>query len=271
MTLARQLRIAFAAVAVATAAGSAALAAVPLPHRGHAFAVTSTLDGKTVLPHRIHWLGSAALPRTRVREVAFLIDGKVRWIEHSPPYSYSEDGGYLVTSWLSAGRHRFTVRVRSTDGSTGTDTVLARVVSAPPPPAELAGTWQRRVAETVSDPLGHGDAPAGTWRLVFDRRWIQDHAPGVWNPRTSPRTGFGGIVDNDWVPGSKTFQIAGGVTTGVVGDEDAEGGWWCNPGGPVARYSWSVSGDTLTLAPNGGADPCYQRGAVYTGTWTRVH
>lgn len=277
----RAPRMAFAAlIGASVVAATAALAAAgptkeptsrlraAASNIGPSFKVASTLDGKTVLPHRIHWLVFPG-PRTQVREVAFLVDGKLRWVEHGAPYSYSDDGGYLVTSWLSPGLHRFTVRVLTTTGRTGTDTVIARAVPAPAPSPELAGTWQRKILNTVADPHGDGDAPAGTWRLVFDRRWIQDRAPGRWNPTTSPKTGFGGIVDNDWVPGAKTFEIAGAVTTGIVGDKDAEGGWWCAPGGPVARYSWSVSDDRLTLAPIG-VDACYQRGAVYTGEWTRV-
>ena len=47
------------------------------------FAVRSTLDRKTVLPHRIRWLAFPHVPTSQVREVEFLIDGKVRWIEHN--------------------------------------------------------------------------------------------------------------------------------------------------------------------------------------------
>ena len=72
------------------------------------------------------------------------------------------------------------------------------------------------------------------------------------------------------MPGPRTFEIAGSVTFRVLHDTDAEGGWWCEPGGPKATYAWSVRGDRLTLAPVGGSDPCRERGAVYTGTWTRA-
>ena len=146
------------------------------------FKVRTSLDGKTVLPHRIHWLGYPLLARDKVKEVAFLIDGKVRWIEHDPPYSYSEDGGYLVTSWLSPGLHRFTVRATSYTGAKGAKTVVARVVAAPEPAAELAGTWQRDIADEVPGPADPRCAPdpvpAGRWTLVFERRWIESVFPG---------------------------------------------------------------------------------------------
>jgi hypothetical protein len=40
-----------------------------------------------------------------------------------------------------------------------------------------------------------------------------DRLPGKWNPATSPHTGHGGIVDNDWIPGPKTFEIAEGASS----------------------------------------------------------
>jgi hypothetical protein len=234
--------------------------------RSHAttstLSVTSTLQGRQVLPHRIRWLVRTSLSQAQVGEVAFLIDGKARWIERRAPYTYGDDGGYLVTSWLTPGSHRFAVRVRSNDGRSATEVVVARVRPAPEPPAALAGTWRRDVQGT-SQQIG---GPPGIYTLRFDRRWIQDRAPGAWNPDT----GHGGIVDNYWVPAARTFEIAGSVTFRILRDEDAEGGWWCEPGGPRATYSWSVTGDTLTLKPLNGRDPCGERGYVYTGDWTRA-
>jgi len=41
-------------------------------------------DGKTVLPHHIHWYAHA--PSVKIRQADFLIDGKLRWVQHAPPY-----------------------------------------------------------------------------------------------------------------------------------------------------------------------------------------
>src|SRR5215203_908545 len=76
------------------------------------FKVNSSLDGKTVLPHRVYWLGYPALATAKVAKVEFLVDGKLGWVEHHAPYVYGADDngrnrGYLVTSWLAAGTHRF--------------------------------------------------------------------------------------------------------------------------------------------------------------------
>ena len=238
------------------------------------FMVRTSLDGKTVLPHRIRWLGYPLLPRNKVQAVTFLIDGKVRWVEHTPPYSYSDDGGYLVTSWLSPGLHRFTVGATSFTGAQASKTVVARVVAAPEPPADLAGKWQRDIADEVpgpSDPRCAPDpVPAGRWTLVFESRWIESVFPGPFHPQKSKQTHFGYIIDNDWVPGPNTFEIAGSVTINLIRDQNKRGGWWCLPDGPAAKYSWAVQGNTLTLAPVGGVDPNEQRGAVFTGQWTRV-
>jgi hypothetical protein len=54
--------------------------------------VTSTLDGHTTLPHRIHWQAFPSGPSFDVSEVDYLIDGKQLWVEHNAPYYYRDDG-----------------------------------------------------------------------------------------------------------------------------------------------------------------------------------
>jgi hypothetical protein len=71
-------------------------------------------------------------------------------------------------------------------------------------------------------------------------------------------------------PGAKTFYVQGEVTTHIPKDTARLAGWWCETWGPPATYSWSVSGDTLTLAPVGGNDACGIRGFIWAGEWTRV-
>lgn len=251
---------------------SAALAATPnTPLR-----VTSTLDGKSVLPHHLRWRASTTLPASEVKRVEFLIDGRLRWVETDPPYVYSSDGngkdlGYLVTSWLTPGRHRFAVRVLAAGGRTATETVTARVLPAVDVPAALAGTWQRTLSAPVpADPgATGGDAnPAGTYTITFDKRWIQVHLPGTYKASNAMCDGC--VLDSDYVPGASTLRVWGSATIAPESAWKAEGGWWCNSGGPSATYAWSVSGSTLKLAPVNGADACHQRGTTWSGTWTRV-
>jgi hypothetical protein len=246
-------------------------------HGTKAFRVASTLDGKTVLPRHIRWHALPTLPARKIRKVDFLIDGKLRWVEHGAPYSYSDDSGYLVTSWLTPGRHAFIVRAVAGDGRKATDKVRARVLPAPEVPAALAGTWKRTIRKPVPpDPGASGSLPnpAGSYTITFARPWIRDRYPGTFKPITSPRQLCKGcILDDDYVPSPTTFKVWGAVTTSPMVDPSPNpiGGWWCNPDGPSATYTWSVHADTLTLAPVGGKDRCGQRGRTWTGTWTRVN
>ena len=91
-------------------------------------------------------------------------------------------------------------------------------------------------------------------------------------PNASINTGAGWIFDYDWEPGPTRFHIQGAVTFWIFHNGpfgDAEGGSRCSMGGPGADYSWSVSGDTLTLAPIA-VDRCGERALIWTGQWTRI-
>ena len=71
--------------------------------------------------------------------------------------------------------------------------------------------------------------------------------------------------------GPNAFRVYGAVTFHVPDFSIADGGgWWCLPGGPRTDYEWSVTGNTLTLAPAGGKDACGIRGFIWTGEWMRA-
>jgi len=268
---------------VALAAAVLGIAAGVRAAPGKPFKIASTLDGKTVLPHRIRWLGMPTLPSSQIKRVEFLIDNKVVWIEHSAPYVYGSDHetrrNWLVTSWLSPGTHRFTVRAVSTADATATDTVSARVLPPPVVPSALAGTWQRTIADTSAAPknVTSGNptgtlTPPGRYAITFEPRWIHDVFPCDTSPcRFNDKTGGGGEFVSDWTPAAKTFQVRGPVTFRVPVGNYRLGGWWCWMDGPDATYTWTVNGDTLTLTPVGGHDACSIRGFVWAGQWTRAH
>ena len=234
------------------------------------FTIRSSLDGKTVLPHRIRWIAFPSGP-VLFPGVEFLIDGKLVFDNRLPPYAFGADGGdeatgkvntgSLVTSWLSPGKHRFTVRARGTGPNrrtTATRTVVARVLPAPARPAQLFGKW-RHDLPTAVPPDRHVlyrsiTAPPGTYTIAVDRHFIRISGP---DPR--------GHIKIDYDAGPETITIRGPVWTG-----DAKEGGWCEPWGPESSYSWSVSDGVLTLTPSGKADACKQRGAIFTGEWTRV-
>jgi hypothetical protein len=230
------------------------------------FIVKTSLDKRSVLPHRIHWLAYPSLPPALVKQVDFSIDGgPVRWIEHHAPYSFSDDTGYLVTSWLSPGEHRFRVKAIANDGRVAIDTVTARVAAPPTVPAELQGSWQRTPA-----PIQTPGWPKGAYTLTFDPRWIALIHPGPFDPVKSIPTGEGYINYFDWNPNATGIHLQGVVTLKEQGPKDRVGGWLCGPGGPGANYTWSVSGNTLTLTPAGGTDACPLRGQVLAGEWTKT-
>jgi len=266
---------------LALAVGSLALAPATASNAGGAqeqaqFTVKSTLDGKTVLPHRIAWLAYPSLPSSKVARVEFLIDGgPVRWAKGNPPYRYANDG-YLVTSWLEPGSHRFQVRATAKDGRVATDTVVARAAPAPPPPAALAGTWQRTIdTSSAPKPGSKGNptstlTPPGVYHITFEKRWLNSRFPGKFVYPQSNETGKGFTDQSDYTATPTRLHFLGAVIFRKYSDKVTGGGAWCHFGGPAASYRWNVSDKTLSLTPIGGSDACGIRGFIWTGEWTRV-
>jgi DNA-binding SARP family transcriptional activator len=241
---------------------------------------TSGLDGLTVLPQRMRWVVHPDVPASAVREVDYIIDGKLRWVEHYPPYYYGADDnganpGYLFTTWLTPGEHVFTAHVvSSANDKSPTDVVTARVLPAPEPPAALAGTWTRTVTkqdQAKSSPaFGANGAnnvpPAGVWHLVFDRigAWELDPV------HTGLVTAYKVVADVlfAYAPISMAPCIQDGPCGITRFGHHHIGGRDCNYAGPFGTYRWSVSGAKLTLTAI--HEPCGQRRAIWEGTWTRV-
>jgi hypothetical protein len=244
---------------------AAALGAAAAASRAETpFAVTSSLDGKKVLPLRSRWLAYPKLPAAQIKEVDFLIDGKLRWIEHDAPYNYGSDDlhghlGYLITTWLTPGRHTFTARAIDKQGRKATDTVVARVLPAPEPPSELhENVWKRHVTHLFGGP------PSGEWELTFDR-------VGAWH--LDPLGG--GVVDQYDIAGN-VLHIYAPITMGLQSARipklghhvPGEGEGDCREDGPFGSYHWSVADDDLTLTAI--KERCPGRRHVLQGTWTRV-
>jgi DNA-binding SARP family transcriptional activator len=240
---------------------------------------TSSLDGMTVLPPRTRWVVHPDVPDSAVREVDYIIDGQLRWVDYVPPYYYGGDDngsnpGYLITTWLGAGEHVFTSHVVSAGRALRDDTVTARVLPAPQPPAALAGTWTRRVTkqdQAKSDPMfaaGIGNVPpAGVWRLVFDRTGVWELDP----VKEGLVTEYNVVADVlfAYAPISmKPCSDPGPCGVKHFGHHHI-GGKDCTMAGPFGSYRWSVARAQLTLTAI--HEPCGQRRAIWEGTWTRVH
>jgi hypothetical protein len=230
---------------IALILGTGACSQDPNTHRASPTAsiaklkVTSTIDGLTALPHRIHWRAFPG-PLADITEVDFLIDGKQLWVEHGTPYFYGGDYNYLVTSFLSPRVHRFTVRAIDVSGNVATDTVTATVPTAPRPPAALAGTW-KAYAPPSPNPSSCSPGPcppAGYWRLVI--------SPIGW--QVYDTSDGGGLYDVRYLS-SDLVEIRTGMQTGHGNDD---GNAWCNDNaGTPVRVHWTVSGNLLSFTPVG--------------------
>src|SRR5262249_21195016 len=137
------------------------------------------------------------------------------------------------------GVHKFVVRTYDVDNQMAVDTVEARVLPAPKPPATLAGSWR----STTPRPFGL----AGT--LLIAR--------------------------NGWTLGPNNFVDAQYLTNGsiVLGPQIIDRPEQVSaPCGSYPPHTWKATiaaGDkTMTLAPVG-KDPCAIRAAIFKGTWTR--
>lgn len=224
---------------------------VPSASSAGAPTIRSTLDGKQVLPHSIMWIAHPSVPPAMVKQVDFAVDGKLIWIEHEPPYKVWNTGGF-ITSWLNAGSHRFTTTLITTTGQRAADTVAARTGAPPTPPAGLIGSWSRVMSKAQAG------AYAGTWQLKID--------PSGWKIR-DPKNG------RNWLDvayrGPGLLRIGAGIWNAPRAPNGGNGGnGWCEDTNVPVSYSWTLSGNTLTLALVG-ADNCGGQHKIVAGDWTR--
>ena len=209
------------------------------------------------------------------------VDGKAYWFSRSlPSVKNMEDKAYLLPNY-----DEYTVAYKDRAALMDTkhnkkldsrgNVLFTNVIILD---GRIAGTWKRKIADTSGAPVAGSTGnptdtltPPGTYRITFDRRWIHDEFPCTDSPCTYvSSTGAGGEFDSDWDPGATTFHVQGEVTFRMFADTDRLAGWWCQTWGPAATYTWSVSGNSLKLAPVGGHDDCAIRGFVWSGTWTRA-
>jgi hypothetical protein len=198
------------------------------------FTVTSSLDGRSVLPLRSHWIAYPQIDPSQgqIAEVDYLIDGFRAWTAHSSPWYYGDNGNWLVTTILKPGLHTFTVRAVVAD-KVAVDKFQAHVVAPPKPPARLAGSWSRAGRTLFIGKTGWGIGS----NQFFDARYLAN-GTAVLGPE---------IIDRPEQP----------PTCGA------------NP-----PQSWKVvlsaSGNHMQLSPIG-SDPCRTRLAALHGMWTLRH
>jgi hypothetical protein len=155
-------------VSVALLAGVVAVSSGLASSNASTFTVTSSLDGKTVLPLRSHWIAYPQLDPSQgqVAEVDYFIDGFHAWSARQAPWSFGGDGNSLVTTLLKPGLHTFAVRAITAEDRMANDKASARVIAAPQPPPKLAGAWTRIVAAQDLKKGPPGPA-AGRWTITI--------------------------------------------------------------------------------------------------------
>src|SRR5262249_47941747 len=129
-------------LALALLAGVVAVSSALAGRSDTTFTVASSIDGKTVLPLRSHWIASPTDTQS-IDHVDFFIDGYHAWTQHQAPWYFGGQGNWLITTFLKPGTHKFVVRAYDAANQTAVDTVQAQVLTAPKPPAKLGGSWQR--------------------------------------------------------------------------------------------------------------------------------
>jgi hypothetical protein len=210
------------------------------------FTVTSTLDGKTVLPIRIQWLATPQIDPSQgtVSEVDYFIDGYHSWTQHQAPWQYAGNGNWLVTTDLKPGLHTFTVRATTTDNQVATDTVKAQVVAPPPPPAKFRGTWTLKKAT-------HRQRPPVKAFTITPKGWT--FGPNL-------------VLDAQYLP-------SGNVVLGtVIINRPEQTDDVCNGQPPLHKWHVAFSADSKTMQLNPiGSDPCLTRLRALQGTWTHGH
>jgi hypothetical protein len=200
-----------------------------------------------------------------VDSVDFLVDGKVRWTEQTPPFSFNDDGQVLAPWLLGAGRHVLAVRASSLNGATARASSRVTVAAVDPKYAELAGVYHRRVTSAdaqrtkpyrTASTGAFGDPPelAG-WTLRVTRRGAL-----ITNP------------DHAGMPFVEPFTLSGdhmtmyGPAVWAQADPHAPN-LFCEPE-HASSYHWSLNGARLSIQSL--EKVCADRDMALVGTWVRA-
>ncbi len=202
-----------------------------------------------------------------VEEVAFLVDGRQRWVEQEPPYSFDDDGQLLAPWLLGEGKHTLTAHVVTSAGETADLTAHVVVRTNTARNKQIAGVYhrtvtpadQRRVAAyRVADKGAFGEpSPTGTWTI----RILADGEIRSVDP-----------VGNAAEPYIEPFTLSGS-TLRVYGPavwrqpDPSSPNLFCEPEAP-SDYRWTMTGSSLTIRNIQRA--CADRDIVMVGTWTRA-
>jgi hypothetical protein len=196
--------------------------------------------------------------------VRFLIDGKVRHVEHEAPYDFAGSGNRLLPGTLNPGSHSFAVDAELASGHRLTAASTATVADdAPAVPAEVVGRWKRKVTGSEVQrtesfrKAEYGDAlPLGTWRLRIGRDGVASYVDPT--------------PVHDVTVGQVRFEPGGRL---VVGNEipnfpRASEGGFCPDTVGDGTYRWSIRRGQLVVRVVSDHE-CADRNSFWNGTFTR--
>jgi Flp pilus assembly protein TadG len=259
----RAPRVAVSAILLAVAfslAGCTAAAQRQTPEHSSGVVVTSSIENGAVLTKRMQWTATVNPGYENfVTSVVFTIDGKDRWVEHEPPYTFNNDQHSFYPWILSAGNHVFKVVASTHDGTTGSSSIRVTTKGTTIPSA-LLGTWTRNATRADFGPAFVPDGtPFGNWTIrVSSNGVIVAAVPGGSEGVTEA---FKAAAHNLWLEGPISYGVPSSFAIGGFCDPKLE---------PVSEYSWSRTGDKLTLASATDLAACVDRGGLFEGTWSRV-
>jgi hypothetical protein len=230
--------------------------------------VTMSIADHARLTHAVAWqvmVNTAS--DDAVQEVDFLVDGTQKWIENQPPYFFDDDDQVLTPWLLGEGKHVLTAHVVTLDGASADATANVTVRVDVSRNRIIAGTYRRRVTPAdqrrvesyrVPSKGAFGNvSPTGTWTLHIGANGEivgVDPSGDASNPFVEPFT----------LTASSMRLYGPAIWRQPNPDEPS---LFCEPEQP-SDYTWSVSGDSLTI--RNVQKVCADRDIVFVGTWTKA-
>jgi N-acetyl-anhydromuramyl-L-alanine amidase AmpD len=227
---------------------------------------SSTLYGGQLIAGNVPWRAKIGGPVTKV---SFVIDGRVRWIDHVRPFAFA--GGKLWSTFgLKNGKHRLELRAYGAKGSWTRHGFNLRVRNEPFTLATVGLKAQQQVTGVLPVESLYTGVPPARVRLLLDGREIDhDTSPPYvfkWDTRRA-KDGKHSLTlvakarDGRVVRSSIPVVVANGVVaaaqiaaSSIVDGQTVSGTqhWLVQTGGSVARVEFVVDGavrSTATAAP----------------------
>ena len=230
--------------------------------------VSSTIADGTTLTKAVPWRVSAKpVGDDIVEEVAFLIDGKKRWVERESPYVFDDDQQVLPPWLLGNGPHVLVAHVTTVNGAAADSTAHVTVHAPLAANKQIAGTYHRVVSRADIKRVQ-------PYRIPSKGAFGEIPPPGRWTLRIKPNGEIVGVdPKNDTAnPFVEPYSLHGSRLT-LHGPavwrqpNPDEPNLFCDPE-KGSDYVWRKSGPSLTI--KNVRKTCADRDIVFVGTWTRA-